>query len=325
MKRSIFGVLAVAIALAGCGGASIAPVGPATGGLSAARSRLHGTEVSHRFRQGIYVSVFFDSEIFGYPINNRRDRPPECSVGGVSYLGDIAVDGNGNLIVPDGGSRTVIIFKGPKMCGPKLGSFSDPYGGPGDAAGNDAASGPIAVATADTSGAGSIAVCTLSGGCTKNLTNPNMGGVAGVAMAKNGDCWGSATSSTGTATLTYFKRCAGAGQAATGFKNTYYGGLDIDIHGNLVSIDAFAPALWIYRGCDPACTVVGGPFPLHGDAVFGHLNEKSTEFAAADYACGCIDVYGRNTNGVVYKYSFTNGLGVSENVEGVAYNPRSKE
>ncbi len=324
MRRSTCGVLAVAIALAGCGGANVAPAGPAPGGLGAPRTQLSASELSHRSRRGIYVSVFFGGGIYGYPIENRRNRPPTCTVPGASYPSDIAVDGNGNLIVPDGGSRTVIVFKGPKMCGSELGSFGDPYGTPSDAASNDAASGPIAVATSGTTGGG-IAVCTSSGGCTKFLTSPNIGEVAGVAMAKNGDCWASATTSTGTATLTYFKRCAKPGQPATGFKNTYYGGLDIDIHGNLVSIDAFASALWIYRGCKPVCSVVGGPFPLRGDAVFGHLNENSTEFAAADYACGCVDVYGRNARGIVYKYSFSNGLSISNDVSGVAYNPRSRE
>lgn len=326
MKRSIFGILAAAIALAGCGGSSVAPAGPVSGGLSAAPNQLPATEVTHRLVRGIYVSEFFGSAIFGYPYNNRSDNPPSCTEPGVSYVSTIAVDGKGNLIVPDGGSRTVTVFKGPKMCGRKLGSFSLPYGAPGDAASNDATSGPIAVTTTNKSGAGSIAICTLSGGCTKYLTNPNMGAIAGVAMAPNGDCWASSTTSTGTAALTYFRRCAGAGRAATGIKNTYYGGLDIDIHGNLVSIDAFAPALWIYSGCKPSCAVVGGPFALRGLSVFGHLNEKSTEFAAADFACGCVDVYGGSiTKGLVYKYSFSNGLTASNDVQGIAYNPRSKE
>ena len=325
MKHSMCCVLAAAIALGGCGGVSVAPAPPTRGGLDAARIRLSGVEVAQRPRRGIYVATSFGSDIYGYPIDNRRNRPPTCVLGGVSYVGGIAVDGNGNLIVPEAGGHTVTVFSGPKMCGPKLGSFSDRYGTPGDAASNDAAGGTIAVATGDASGGGSIAVCTLSGGCTKNLTNANMGEVAGVAMARNGDCWASASTSTGTATLTYFERCAGAGEPATGFKNTYYGGLDIDIHGNLVSLDAFAPALWIYRGCTPACSVVAGPLPLRGAAVFGHANEDSTEFAAADYACGCIDVYARSRKGAIYKYSFSAGLEAGDDVEGVAYNPRSKE
>jgi hypothetical protein len=174
----------------------------------------------------------------------------------------------------------------------------------------------------DTSGDGSISVCTISG-CTSNLTNSNMYEVAGVAMAKNGDCWASATDSGGAATLTYFAGCAGAGVTATGFTNTYFGGLDIDKAGNLVSIDAFTPAVRVYKGCNPACTLVGGPFSLFGDAIFGHLNKKSTAFATGDFANGEIDVYNYSPTSVTYRYSFNNGL--SGQVEGAAYNPRSKE
>lgn len=316
-------MLATTIALAGCGGASVAPPAPtaATGNVTPLRPLA--ARDAHA-RRGIYVSEVFGSSILGYSTDNRDNEPPFCSEGGISYASAVAVDANGNLMVPNAG-RSVVVFKGPKMCGPELGSISDPYGIPGDLASNDAVNAPIAVATGS-SGVGSIAICTLAAGCTKSLTNPNMGEVAGVAMAPNGDCWASAAFSNGTATLTYFRHCSGAGKAATGFKNAYSGGLDIDIHGNLVSIDAFAPALWIYRGCNPHCTVVGGPFALHGYAVYGHLNEGSTEFAAADYACGCIDVYdGSIKKGLIYKYSFSNGLSASDDVEGVAYNPRSKE
>ena len=97
----------------------------------------------------------------------------------VSSVNDIAVDGKGNLIDPDGGTRTVIVFKGPGMCGPSIGSVSDPYGQPSDAASINAATGTIAVANIfGTSGPGSISLCTLPGGCFANLTNPHMDEVA---------------------------------------------------------------------------------------------------------------------------------------------------
>ena len=101
-------------------------------------------------------------------------------------------------------------------------------------------------------------------------------------MAKNGDCWASATNSTGTATLTYFKGCTGSGRPAKHYRNSYYGGLDIDNAGNLVSISAFDSEVYVYKGCNPACTLVGGPFALHNQSIFGHLDQKSKHFAAAD-------------------------------------------
>jgi len=274
---------------------------------------------------GIYGSQFFAGLIAGYPHKNTANGPPTCTLG-ASYPNGIAVDGKGNLIDPDGGTRSIIVYAGPGMCGASLGTISDPYGQPSDASGPDASSGNFAVGNIfDTSGAGSISICSISGGCTANLTNSNMYEVAGVAMANNGDCWGSATNSLGTATLTYFAGCTGAGVAATGWANTYYGGLDIDANGNLVAIDAFTPALRVYSGCNPTCTLVSGPFPLNNDCVFGHLNKQSMTFACGDYVNGAIDVYYYSPTSLTYWYSFNNGLGVSDDIEGAAYNPRSRQ
>ncbi|MGA7355544.1 MAG: hypothetical protein WBW76_08945 [Candidatus Cybelea sp.] len=316
-----FTILAAAVLSAGCGGTGMSPNAPTAIGVSSAVQEARSTTVPDLFRKGIYVAT--GSAIYGYPANNRHNHQPKCMVG-VEYAGAVAVDGVGNLIVPDGGSRSVTIFKGPEMCGPELGSFNDSYGQPTDAASNNAATGIIAVANIfDGSGAGSISICTLQGGCTKNLTNSNMYEVVGVAMAKDGDCWASATNSVGTATLTFFKSCSGSGQTATGFKNTYYGGLDIDSHGNLVAIDAFTPELWVYKGCNPKCSVVGGPLALHGDTTSGHLNKNSTLFAAGDFSNGDVDIYAYSPTSLKYKYSCCE-VTASE-VFGVAYNPRSKE
>lgn len=322
--RLTFSILAAAIFIDGCGGAGISPNTPMASGLSSAAQPAHSTTVPDLFRKGLYVSD--GTAIYGYAVKKQNVRGPKCTIKGTSYFSAVAVDGAGNLLVPEGTSKAVTIFKGPKMCGPELGSFSDSYGQPSDASSSNAATEVIAVANIfDVSGPGSISVCRLSGGCTTNLTNPNMYEVAGVALARNGDCWASAANSVGTATLTFFKGCAGAGQAATGYKNTYYGGLDIDIHGNLVAADAFTPAIWVYKGCNPKCSVVGGPLALHGDSVFCHLNQNSTLFAAADYQNGGVDIYAYSPTKIKYEFSFNNGLSVSDDVFGVAFNPRSKE
>ncbi|HET6276251.1 MAG TPA: hypothetical protein VFE16_10015 [Candidatus Cybelea sp.] len=276
---------------------------------------------------GIYASEFFGGIIDGYPLSNKNNKPPTCTLTATNP-NDIAVDRRGDLIDPDGGSRTVIVYKGPRLCGAEVGSpIADPYGQPSDAASANAKTGEIVVGNIfdNSQTGGSISICTISGGCTANLTNANMYEVAGVALAKNGDCWADATNSGGTANLTYFKKCSGAGQTSTGFMNTYYGGLDIDKNGYLVSIDAFTPAVWIYKGCNPACIKIGGPFPLQGETIYGHLNQASTAFVAGDYADGVIDVYKYRRTGLAYQYSFNNGLVSSEDVEGAAYSPASKE
>jgi len=281
-------------------------------------------------KSGIYVSESLSSglDVFGYANNNRSNGPPVCSENASSTY-DLAVDGKSNLIVPE--YNTITVFKGPTMCGQELGSFhtiwDDDY--PVDATSPDAATGTIAVGVIQDagSGVGSIELCTLKSGCKTNLTNGSaMNLVFAVAMSKKDDCW--ASSATPTA-LTYFRGCSGSGQSATGYKNPDAGGLDIDKNGHVVSISCSevscsTPALYVYSGCKPKCEKIGGPFSLQGASMYGHLNEDSTRFAAADYEYGQIDVYRYTPAGITYLYSFNDGLSAGARM-GVAYNPRSKE
>ncbi|HEY1653902.1 MAG TPA: hypothetical protein VGF86_02175 [Candidatus Tumulicola sp.] len=240
----------------------------------------------------------------------------------------MAVDAKGNLIDPDGASHSILIFKGPAMCGKLAGSIADPYGQPSDASSPDALGGPIAVANifgGASSMLGSISICSVARGCTRNLTNPAMFEVAGVAMDSKGNCWADATNPRGAATLTYFQNCAGRGEAATGFANSSFGGLDFDAHGNLVTIDFAASNVRVYAGCDPACRKVGGPLALRGRAVFGKLNRLGVSFAAADVTSGQIDIYDYTPARLTYKYRFNEGLPGTQDVEGIAYDPHSKQ
>ncbi len=279
---------------------------------------------------GIYAGEFYFPELFGYGGTNRQNMPPVCTVSGVSYVNGIGADRKGNLIDPDGGSRTVKIFKGPDLCGPQLLTLSDPYGQPSDAASFDARGGRIVVANifdgpASKDYPGSVTICTVAVGCAQNLANPNLNLVAAVAYAKNGDCWASGANASDTAVLIYFKSCDGGGVTATHFKNRSYGGLDIDSSGNLVSISFSDSKLYVYEGCNPRCALAGGPFILKASEIFGHLNADSTLFAAANYETSKIDLYAYRPSRVRYKYSFDNGLNGTYQVEGVAFTPRSKE
>jgi hypothetical protein len=167
---------------------------------------------------------------------------------------------------------------------------------------------------------GSISLCSLAKGCKRDLINPALATLAGVAT-KNGDCWGSGVTSSSMAVLVYFKHCSGSGSVASGFENAYYGGLDFDRGGNLVSISAFDAKMYVYKGCNPACTLVGGPFTLNGNTAFGDLNKRSTAFVGADFQYGEADVYKYKPTRLTYEYSFDNGLDASDGVEGAAFNP----
>lgn len=299
--------------------------------------RIQGVGVSAPPTKGMYVNEFAGPGPMGYPINNQGNSPPFCTVGTGSGadVNGIAVDGKGNLITPVAanvsGQHGVDVWKGPGMCGPLLGSFTETNGQPSDAFSFDAAKGTIIVGNifgpSGSVSAGSISVCTLKGGCTANLTNSAMFKVAGVVMDKSGNCWASAEDHSGAATLTYFAGCTGAGQQATGYMNTDYGSLEFDRAGNLVSLDKTGVQLWVYSGCNPACTLVGGPFPLQGESVFGALNKQSMTFMAGDRPNAQVDVYLYTPTSLTFLYSFNNGLGPYSStnpVEGVAYNPAAK-
>jgi hypothetical protein len=312
-----------------------APVTPSAGAYDAAPPRaltvLHALVPDGPIKalSGIYVSLFYGNDVLGYSASNRLNRKPICSVPGVSNVNGIAVDGKGDLLVPSGGSGYLMVFKGPRMCGKSLGLIADPYGQPADASSDDATSGEIAIANIrDNDGRdnGSISICTLKGGCNVNLTNASMYEAGGVALANNGDCWVDAKASpSGGASLIYFKGCSGSGQAATGFKSSSYGGIDIDNRGNLVVIDQTAVSVSIYSGCDPACRLVGGPFALRGESFFGKLDASNNDFAAVNSDESAVDVYSYGKSGIKFEYEFDNGLQGSRAPEGIAQNPRSRQ
>ncbi|MBV9332437.1 MAG: hypothetical protein JO146_00365 [Candidatus Eremiobacteraeota bacterium] len=290
--------------------------------------------------KGIYVNQFYGSGVLAYQNKNTGNNPPFCSLptGIGSDVNGIAADNAGNIITPVAvnysGQKAVEIWSGPQSgsaCGTMVASILDPYGQPSDAASFNSLTGTIAVSNIfDNSGAaGSISLCTVAGGCTVNLTNSTtMYKVAGVALATNGDCWASAENTSGIATLTYFAGCTGGGVQATGFMNVDYGGLSIDKNGNLVSVDKNpngTSQLWVYSGCNPACTLVGGPFPLQGLSVFGAVNGQSMAFVAGDQTNAAADIYYYTPVSLTYYYSITNGISASGKIEGVAFNPPSKQ
>lgn len=325
----VLGTVAVTL-LAGCAGGGASPSVPASNTQYSSAGIVNALESPDSTKGGLYVSEFSSTSILAYKSNNKKNKAPTCSIAGVQYLNGVSVDGKGNVIDPDGGSRSIIVFKGPGMCGAEAASTPDSYGQPVDAASNNALKDKIVVANMFDNGSkpGSISVCTMKNGCTTNITNSAIYEMVGVAMDKKGNCWASAYTKLFTPVLIYYAKCKGAGATATGYQNTSPGGIDIDSAGHLVAIDTSANntgALLVYSGCNPACTLVGGPFALHGEAFWGHLNAKSTAFAAANYVAGEIDVYKYSPNALIFLYSFTKGLSASESVKGAAYNPRSEE
>lgn len=283
---------------------------------------------------GIYASEYESGDILAYPGDDKSNGPPVCTVGPVTNPEDIAVDRAGDLIVPQGAADSITVYAGPGLCGPQLGSIADPYGSPVDVAASRSveSSRPRGEKIVVANESGSVSVCTLSRGCTLNLTIPQAFALRGVALALNGDCWASGVTSASEAFLVYFAQCRGHGVLATGFQNPYSGGLDVDNNGNLIS---FSPSygtgrfesghVYVYSGCNPACELVSGPFKLVGASSYGHLDGRCRKLVVADVELHQIDVYSYSASRIAYRYSITNGLTPSNVVVGAAFSPRCQE
>ena len=151
------------------------------------------------------MSVFYGDDVLGYSAANRLNKMPLCSVSGASNVNGIAVDGKGDLLVPNGGSEIPHGLQGPDhVRETDRADLRQLRPARRRAAANDATTGPIADCKHSRRRGyknGSISVCTRQGGCTVNLTNDSMYEAGGVAISNNGDCWVDAkpTSSGGTA------------------------------------------------------------------------------------------------------------------------------
>lgn len=280
-------------------------------------------------KKGVYVAEYFTNAILGYDWNTRADLPPICSLP-AAYVVDVATDAAGNLIDPDGGSKTVTVFRGPAMCGNKLGSFADAAGQPADAATRNAAASTIYVANLQATGEayGDVSVCTLASGCSAVLSAPAIRGqLFSVAEDAHGNVYASGYANPsvsgygGGSALVWWKRGAGRSAPIAAYRNRTPGGIAFDARGNLLALDTFASSLWIYTGCPKRCSA-HGPFALKGRSVYGKVDAKNDLFEAADFEYGQVDVYRyAGTRGVTYLYSFNDGMSPSGDVEGIAIDP----
>jgi hypothetical protein len=343
MLFRVIPLCAVALALAACAGTSSGTTLPAASGSSAGQLNVPLVRpprvplarpawyraAPDSLRKGVYVAEYYTNTILGYDwATLQKNRPPICSIP-AAYVVNVATDPFGNLVDPDGGSRQVTVFRGPKMCGAELGSFADAAGQPSDAATLDAATGTIYVANLQASLQlyGNVSVCTLAAGCTGLLSSKAIAGqLFAVAEDPAGNVYASgyANASGSGASLVWWKHGAGKDTRIKAYRNASPGGLDVDKHGNLLALDTFAGgtgALWVYSGC-PAHCKARGPFPLQGESVFGKVNASGTTFEAADFEYGQIDVYRyAGVKGITYLYSFSDGLTPSGDVEGIAIAP----
>lgn len=302
--------------------------------LKTHRHGLFGKAAPPAAIRAIYVSEFGSTGLWGFPKNNSGNGPSTCEITSTTSVNGFGVDNTGSLMIPDAFSG-VNVYDNSQMCGTQIGTITDPFGQASDASSVDAVNGNIAVANIfdNSGGPGSLSVCTLSSGtCSTNLTNSNITEMGGVVIASNGDCWADGINSGDVAVLVYFQGCAGAGVVATGFSNGFYGGIDLDNKGNLVTISLLNSSFGlpsqvkVYSGCNPACTLLSTS-SLAGESIFGHLGRQNGRFVTTDLENASTEVYTYSaTAGLTLLYSFTGGIPcATDECEAAAYSPSSQK
>ena len=307
------------------------------------RAKFRLVKVPAAFTRGIAVDIFNfkTANIPIYPKNNSGNEAAYCTVSsGKKGVNDIGSDTKGNLIVPNGFAG-VRVYAPPftaSSCGTLLGKISEPLGQAASAAARDAKTGTIVVGNIGGGTGNGVVTCTLESHSCTALNSPNMGTLGGVAMDKAGNCYADAFDVSGAVGLWVYTGCTGTGTeltSANGFTQPYYGGVDVDNRGNLVvvsllnSTGASPSTVTVYSGCNTgACTIVGGPFNLQGQSVFGHLGRQNERWATFDVTNSVVEVYnytGHGT-GLTFNYSFNNGLTscVTNMCETATFMPGSK-
>jgi hypothetical protein len=288
--------------------------------------KLKGRQAPASAIKGSYASEFYGGFVNGYTKNNSGNNPSICTES-VSSVNNFGVDGQGSLIIPAAFSGVNVYSPG--MCGSLAATITDSYGQASDASTVNAMSGPIVVG--NILGPGFVVNCTVSSLTCTQLTpgSAGIGEVAGVGMNAAGDCWADSFNAAFTAVeLTWWAGCTGTGTVTTGFLNTGYGGVDVDNKGNIVTFNWHGSAgtdLWVYSGCNPACTSVSDNSLTNNSALFGHIGKQGERLIVGAYLAGQADIYAYTPTTLTYYYSFNNGLTASGLVEAAAYSPSSKK
>ena len=287
---------------------------------------MRGRSAPDFAERGIYVSALLDTHLYGFPKNNSGNAPPFCSVPATGVNG-FGVDNAGNLMIPEGNDG-ITVWNGPMMCGSMVPLEQS----------------PMRLAKPRTLPPSTRSPETLPSPIFRHRQQPrqhfNLHAVqrnvrdepdqpkffraVGVAMNGAGNCWADGSDPSDAAVLVYFAGCTGSGQLATGFRNGFYGGVDIDSQGNLVTISGGLPStVNVYSGCNPACTRLSST-AVAGLSMYGHVGKQNARYVTTDIETATVEVYRYKKTGLSLFYSFTGGLPcATELCEAAAYDPSS--
>ncbi|MGB8964451.1 MAG: hypothetical protein WCB99_02310 [Candidatus Cybelea sp.] len=326
------------INLAGCAGgmSTVAPSGGTQPQFTVARSgavspippgmrtaagggRQSFTEHPSGRRGGdLYVGQFSGTPVQEYPLQNKKNGPPLCSLSGESVNG-IAVDPAGNLWVPSGtGGGQGFTQEYAPHCGKPMLKITDNDGQPADA-GFDSHRNVYILSIFGKSGAsGSVDVYNSTGTLLRNLSDSTFSELIGIATDSHDNVFVSNRQSNGDANVLEFRHGKMPGAVLGAITLGLPGAPQLDKSNNLIITDWDALTLNVYA---PPYTGSPTVTPMVGLSLWCPLDRKETHLYCANTS-GSVDVYDYPSG--THAYSFTNGLSPSGFASGSAVAPAAR-
>ncbi len=260
----------------------------------------------------VYVSQFAGTPVRAYPLNNKKDGSPVCSLPGQSVNG-IATDQAGDLWVPNGtGGGQGYTQEFAPNCGAPMLEIADPNGQPADAS-FDSKHDVYILNIFDASGQpGSVNVYNAKGTLLRALTDSTFSELIGIATDSRDDVFVSNRDSLGNATVVEFPGGEMPGTLLSSITLGLPGAPQFDRADNLIITDWEAYTLDVYA---PPYTQAPKVTPMQGLSLWCPLNHRQDRLYCADLG-GSVDVY-KYPSGK-YLFSFSNGLSPSGFATGAA-------
>jgi hypothetical protein len=257
----------------------------------------------------LYLADYFGKAVKEYKVPDRQDKGPACKVGSFGHVNGIAVDANGVLYVPDVKTHKIKTFA--PHCGKAGAVLDDTNGPPTDVA--------IDGTTAYVTDLKTGAIDVFANGSTKPTDTLKSKYIKenafGVAFNGHHDVFEASENGV----IVKF-----AGGKAPGVKLKLRGlsmpfGLEISNTGSLIVCDEGAGVL-VY-----APPYQGGParrIGLQNTSLYVKLDAANKTMYVSDLPGEAIDVYDYSSG--VFEYDITTGVSGTNDVEGIAVDPRSK-
>ncbi len=269
-----------------------------------------------KIKPQLYVSQFATTAVNDYSAHNRGDAAPFCQIVGTNFVNSLGVDSSGTVWIPQG--NPIKITSNGANCGPAGTTLSDPNGQPVAIAFDSKGTRYVADIQNNSSGPGDISVYPAgSTSPTRTLTGNYVFAVLGVGVDSKDNVYMSFIDRKNRGNVIEFAHGQMPGKNLTEVRTgTTPGSITFDRHDNLIIQDQGTRMTEIYA---PPYTGKHRKIALKGYTVQCSLNKRETALACADYENSTVDVF-RYPSGK-YLYSFNNGISVSGELIGLAFDP----